>query len=92
MTVDTAAPRHPAPYSEALLPIFAALLDEHLAGMHHAASVLDPMAGTGRIHRLQDDQLTRVPLLTSGVELMPKWAAMHGRTRVVHELVLARRA
>lgn len=59
--------RHPAKYTDALLPVFA----EMLAG---AARVLDPFAGTGKLFELQpalpDTQFV-------GVEIEPEWAAMH---------------
>jgi SAM-dependent methyltransferase len=53
---------HPARYSDALLPIFA----EVLGGYDW---VLDPFAGTGRIHEL--------PMRTVGVEIEPEWADLH---------------
>lgn len=56
---------HPARYSTNLIPIFAQLLD----GYDH---VLDPFAGTGRIHEL--------PMHTVGVEIEPEWAALHPDT------------
>lgn len=60
---------HPAVYSKKLLPILQAML----AG--EDGPVLDPMAGTGRIHALGRDD-------TVGVELEPEWAAWHERTIV----------
>lgn len=60
---------HPARFGDRLLAIFAGLLREH-PDVH---TVLDPFAGTGRIHEL--DQWD-----TTGVELEPEWAAMHPRT------------
>ncbi len=58
---------HPARYSDALLPIFAELL----AGPDYD-HVLDPFAGTGRIHEL--------PNHTIGIEIEPEWAALHPDT------------
>jgi tRNA G10 N-methylase Trm11 len=43
--------------------------------------VLDPFAGTGRIHELADHD-------TVGVELEPEWAAMHQRTHEGSALAL----
>ena len=43
MTVE-AMPRHPAKYTDVLLPVFARILREY-----GAQSVLDPMAGVGKI-------------------------------------------
>lgn len=39
--------------------------------------VLDPMAGTGRVHQLRD-----LGYITRGVELEPEWAAYHPETLV----------
>jgi SAM-dependent methyltransferase len=59
---------HPARYSSALFPVFTELLE----GFHR---VLDPFAGTGRIHDLAGHE-------TVGVEIEPEWAAMHHGTIV----------
>src|SRR5690606_1661815 len=48
VTVDT-MPRHPAKYTDVLLPVFARILREH-----GAQSVLDPMAGVGKVGLLRD--------------------------------------
>lgn len=56
--------KHPAPYTPGLIPIFAEVLE----GAH---SVLDPFAGTGRIHNLRDYGYD-----TTGVELEREWANM----------------
>jgi SAM-dependent methyltransferase len=66
---------HPARFSGHLLAIFAQLL----AGCR---TVLDPFAGTGRIHELADRYDTR------GIEIEPEWAAMHERTQVGNALEL----
>jgi SAM-dependent methyltransferase len=58
---------HPARFSDNLLPIFAAALVGYDV-------VLDPFAGTGRIHKLPNN--------TIGVELEPEWAALHPDTIV----------
>jgi SAM-dependent methyltransferase len=67
---------HPARFSDTLMPVFAELL----AGCH---TVLDPFAGTGRIHMLQDAGFETV-----GVELEPEWADLHPDTRVGNALAL----
>jgi len=55
--------RHPAKFSDALLPVISQQVP---AG----SLVLDPFAGTGKIHEL------RPHATTIGVELEPEWAAM----------------
>jgi SAM-dependent methyltransferase len=57
---------HPARYSSNLLPLFADIL----AGYD---VVLDPFAGTGRIHELEGHD-------TIGIELEAEWAALHEKT------------
>lgn len=59
---------HPARYSDGLLPIFS----EELEGFWR---VLDPFAGTGRIHLLEQDGFDTV-----GVEIEQPWADLHERT------------
>lgn len=66
---------HPAAYSPGVLEVFAELL----AGRFPPGSrLLDPFAGTGRIHLLAD----RLHYETVGVELEPEWAALHPATIV----------
>ena len=59
-------PPHPAVYSAALYDIFLAILAERC---RPGATVLDPMAGTGGIHRLRDHGYQTV-----GVEIEKEWA------------------
>ena len=59
---------HPARYSDAILSQLSDLLATY-------TRVLDPFAGTGRIHELTGHD-------TVGVELEPEWAACHERTQV----------
>lgn len=68
---------HPAVFSDALLPVFAALL---APGMR----VLDPFAGTGRVHKLRD----LIDVETVGIELEPEWAELHPDTHVGNALAL----
>jgi tRNA G10 N-methylase Trm11 len=56
---------HPAKYTDVLLPIFT----EMLIG---CKTVLDPFAGTGKIHLL--------PFETTGLEIEKEWADMHDKT------------
>lgn len=61
---------HPARYSDELIPHFADLLVGH-------KRVLDPFAGTGKIHHLQAHGHRTV-----GIELEPEWANLHPDTIV----------
>jgi SAM-dependent methyltransferase len=67
---------HPAVFSEPIMPILADLLEGY-------PLVLDPFAGTGRIHQLADQGWDTV-----GVELEPEWANLHPRTIVGNALAL----
>lgn len=73
-------PPHPAPFSDVLMPVFARVLDKHLADTRAPRRVLDPFAGTGRVHELEE--WCQLLIETTGVELLPKWAASHPRTIV----------
>lgn len=65
---------HPARFSKGMIELFVELLD-----VHHPESrrlrVLDPFAGTGRIHELRINGFE-----TIGVELEPEWASLHPGT------------
>lgn len=63
----SATVKHPAKYSADLLPVF----EDMLKG---CTRVLDPFAGTGKIHLL--------PFKTVGLELEPEWANLHPDTIV----------
>lgn len=67
---------HPARYSDALLPVFAEWLPAD-----RYPRVLDPFAGTGKIHELPND--------TVGVEIEPEWANLHPDTVVGDALHLS---
>jgi hypothetical protein len=60
---------HPAKYSRPILTKFTEIIQNY-----KIKTVLDPMAGTGRIHEL--------PAQTVGIELEPEWAAYHPDTIV----------
>ena len=60
---------HPAKYSNSLMQPMSDIL---LA--HNCVTVLDPFAGTGKIHTL--------PFDTWGLEIEPEWATMHPNTIV----------
>jgi len=69
-------PTHPAKFGAPILEVIA----DHAYGR-----VLDPFAGTGRIHALQGEgDVTE----TIGVEIEPEWAAAHPRTIVGNALRL----
>jgi SAM-dependent methyltransferase len=63
---------HPARYTSDLIPLFADLLRAYsFPGAH----VLDPFAGTGRIHELHPE------FDTVGIELEKEWSDLHERTQ-----------
>jgi hypothetical protein len=64
---------HPAPFSDPILDEVADSLEE----ADQTGTVLDPFAGTGRVHELRD-RLDNVK--TVGVEIEPEWAAKHPDT------------
>tara|TARA_R110001599_G_scaffold342290_1_gene563920 strand:- start:559 stop:1209 length:651 start_codon:yes stop_codon:yes gene_type:complete len=57
--------KHPAKYTDVLIPIFEKLLKG-------SNLILDPFAGTGKIHLL--------PFETIGLEIEPEWANLHKNT------------
>jgi len=67
MAIARTQPKHPAKYTDTLLPIFARVLREH-----GARSVLDPMAGVGKIGLLRDYGF--VGRIVAN-EIEPEWAA-----------------
>lgn len=58
---------HPAKFSSSILTVLAGLVQPEWR-------ILDPFAGTGRVHSLGSN--------TWGVEIEPEWASMHPRTIV----------
>ena len=69
---------HPAKYSDGIIEKMRGVLRRYLG----AGEVLDPFAGTGLIHELYPE------FVTTGVEIEPEWAVMHGRTVVGDALCL----
>lgn len=63
---------HPAPYSKGILDLVAAYFTKSPGKIRR---VLDPFAGTGRIH-----DLGLAEIETFGLEIEPEWAEMHERT------------
>lgn len=78
MTTATSidAPRHPAKFSETLLPVFASLVKAEQRRLGRPVRILDPFAGVGRVHRLAIPDLVE----TVGIELEPEWAGCHPDT------------
>lgn len=62
---DLGGVSHPARYTAGLIPLFAEFLDE-------GWSVLDPFAGTGKIHELRNF----INVQTAGVEIEKEWAEL----------------
>jgi len=70
--------RHPARYTDVLLPAFAELLQG-------ARRIIDPFAGTGKVFALE----SLLPgCVVDAIEIEPEWAAMHPRTTVGNALTL----
>ena len=57
--------RHPAKYSDVLLPVFIKALEGH-------GKILDPFAGTGKLRMIRPDAFL--------LEIEPEWAAISGAT------------
>lgn len=78
--------KHPAKFSDPILERIGDLLDYH--GWPHR--VLDPFAGTGRVHDLGVDPDFDLPWRpqTVGVEIEPEWASLHAGTIVADTLAL----
>jgi SAM-dependent methyltransferase len=70
-----APPAHPAKFSPTILVVLGKVLTAEARRAGHPLTVLDPMAGVGRIHSLEGDWAT------TGVELEPEWADQHPRTQ-----------
>lgn len=72
--------KHPAKFTPRILEVLGDVMDAH--GIE--GRILDPFAGTGRVHTFHDPPRR----VTYGVELEPEWAAMHERTQVGSALAL----
>lgn len=71
--------KHPAKYTSSIMKV----LDEVTV----SGRVLDPFAGTGRIHQL-GGPLSECKRQTWGVEIEPEWATMHPQSIVGNALCL----
>lgn len=92
MAVAVDVPRHPARFPAAVLAVIAETLDAEARRRNEARmlSVLDPFAGVGGIHAVQDDEMCGVAsVVTVGVEIEKEWAQAHPRTLVGDALDLA---
>lgn len=68
---------HPAKFSKGMVEKFAEIIGRHYIGWNCTINILDPFAGTGKIHELmQFDRRFK----TVGVEIEQEWAAMHAHT------------
>lgn len=76
--MKTLTVRHPARYTDLLLPVFAQLAKGR-------KSILDPMAGTGKIFLLREHGITTE---IKAIEIEPEWAAMHPETQMGNALDL----
>lgn len=68
---------NPAPFSEEILEELALILNDYVDAVQHPIKLLDPFAGTGKIHQLATPRIK-----TFGVELEPEWAAWHQATEI----------
>lgn len=71
---------HPAVFSDRIMPVLASLLEP----THQL--ILDPFAGVGRVHELQE--LVEWNIETVGVELEKEWADLHPDTHQGNALAL----
>lgn len=63
--------RHPAKFSQSIIEVIAQELDE----LEFRGLILDPFAGTGRVHQLWNEDR-----ITFGVEIEREWADVDERT------------
>lgn len=84
--MTTQLPEHPAKFGPEILNKVAELIQRELRSCKNKPlTILDPFAGTGRIHEMMD----RIEgIETVGVEIEPEWAEYHPRTRVGNALEL----
>lgn len=70
---------HPAKFSKGMLEKFDDIIERNFIGWNAEVRILDPFAGTGKIHELRrfDPRYK-----TFGVEIESEWAGMHPLTRV----------
>jgi hypothetical protein len=76
---------HPAKFTDSILDVIQEVLEAEVDRADHPIRVLDPFAGTGKIHRLHDPGRIH----TFGVEIEPEWATQHPQTSTGSALDLA---
>ena len=81
-TVARPPARHPAKFTDTLLPAIAKLLRPHVRPGYR---VLDPFAGVGKIFLLNQ---WYPGMQIEGIEIEPEWAAQHPRTTLGNALAL----
>lgn len=77
VVAESVGARHPAKFSDVVLE----RITEFLADWGRPQRVIDPFAGTGRVHRL-------ALRYSVGVELEPEWAELDRKTLVANTLAL----
>lgn len=77
---------HPARFSDAILARIAEVVDALPRRSDRPLRLLDPFAGTGRVHELRDRCTAAVE--TIGVELEPEWAQLSPYTIIGSALAL----
>ena len=68
---------HPAKFSKGMVDKFAEIIERHFVGWCSQIKILDPFAGTGKIHELR---VVDWRFKTYGVEIEPEWAVMSDMT------------
>lgn len=82
------APKHPAKFSDPIIDSLRSLVCATSRDLGRPVTVLDPFAGTGRVHRLARD--TRCVARTVGVEIEREWAEVHPDTIVADSILWMR--
>lgn len=69
---------HPAKFTDSILDVISDILRKESEEKREALMVLDPFAGTGKIHSIGVPGMIE----TYGIEIEPEWANQHHRTQV----------
>lgn len=86
-------PPHPAKFSDHILAAIAQIVDDEAffpGDRELPLTLLDPFAGTGKIHQLDSSHKTGFDrrIRTFGIEIEPEWADYHPQTYVGNALDL----